>query len=384
VVRRVRDRSWRERGKRVDGLPPGIDFETLNALCREHGRGDLKRCEHEHLSGWKARGTYRLALHTEAGKWRLIFKDECYRPELIPALEGLPVSPGPPEMAVYRARSTALSPFLPQLFWSRELEPGRHFQYLLEDLAETHATSRPETLDDHVTATRVLLQLHKALREAFATKSLDGLLRYDRRYSERLLDYAEANLADYVSHTGDDTVAALSDQWRQVASVHEQDEFYDDGLRAPIHGDYNRSNIHFDPADDHKPKVVDWEWAGVGLPHADLAALAKSVRPEDHATLLQVFLEADRRLDTQQHWRLFHWCRLERRLLDTAFLARQQMASSRSVPWLQAEIRRSATDVLAAVARLRAAQAQTATGLLAGCAYSRHDPSNGGLRRRAR
>jgi Ser/Thr protein kinase RdoA (MazF antagonist) len=191
--------------------------------------------------------------------------------------------------------------------------------------------------------------------ETFANQYPDSLIRYDRRYSERLLDYAVSNLTDYVGRTADRAVASLSGRWREVAVVHQRDEFYNHDLRVPIHGDYNCSNIHAHRENDNQLKVVDWEWAGVGLPHADLAALVKSVRREDHPALLKVFLEEDRRLDAEQHRRLFHWCQLERRLLDAAFLARQQLVSARRVSWLQAEIRRAASDVLAAVEWLDAA-----------------------------
>jgi len=353
----VRRRIWRPRPKRIGGLPRGIPFETLDTLCRERGRGALQRCEYEHLSGWKERGTYRLVLYTATGtSWRLIFKDECYWPELIPALKGLPVSPGPPEAVLYSTHHGALSRFLPQVFWFRELEPGRHFQYLLEDLAETHQRLRPE-MPDHIEATRGLMQMHKLLRDAFATGYPDGLIRYDRRFSERLLEYAAGNLTDYDSRTSNDAVTALLDRWHDVISVHQRDEFYNEDLWVPIHGDYNMSNIHIYRGKHGQLKVVDWEWAGIGLPHADLAALVKSLRVEDHQTLLQMF-EDDSRLDVEQHRRLFHWCRLERRLLDVAFLAKQQLDSGRRVSWLQREISRSAGDVLDAVAWLGTRQAR--------------------------
>jgi hypothetical protein len=343
------------RVERVEGLPTTLAFETLDALCREQGRGGLKRCVHVHLSGWKSLGTYRLELDTNAGTgWRLIFKDECYRPEFIAALEGLPVSPGPPEAILYRNRAPVLSAFLPQLFWFREVEPGRHFQYLLEDLAPRHALLQPETVD-HIKAARGLRRIHNALREAFAAEYPHGLIRYDRHYSERLLEYALGNLAEYGARTADGAVAALSGRWRELAAVHQRDEFYDADLRVPIHGDYNSSNIHAHRRNSNQLKVVDWEWAGIGLPHADLAALVKSAHREDHAVLLQVFVEEDPRLAPEQHRRLFRWCQLERRLLDAAFLAKQQLVSSRRVSWLQEEIRRSAGDVLAAATYLGAA-----------------------------
>jgi thiamine kinase-like enzyme len=360
VARYVRDRS-----RRSEGLPRGLAFETLDALCREHGRGGLKRCVHLHLSGWKSRGTcgtYRLELLTEAGtSWRLIFKDECYRRESVPALQGLPVAPGPPEAIVYRMQNPFLSPFLPQLFWFLEIEPGRHYQYLLEDLAGTYTELYRDTLYSLKAAHGlVLVQVQQALRKTFVGKHPDGLIRYDRRYSERLLEYAGSNLADYRALTADSAVATLLDRWHDVATVHQRDEFYDDDLRAPIHGDFAIHNVLAHRHDESQLKVLDWEWAGIGLPHADLAALIKSVRREDHPALLQAFMEQDQRLDAEQHRRLFHWCQLERRLFHAAFLARQQLMSGRRMPYLTRKISHSAAAALAAAEWLGARQTRAA------------------------
>jgi thiamine kinase-like enzyme len=106
--------------------------------------------------------------------------------------------------------------------------------------------------------------------------------------------------------------------------------------------------------------MVDWEWAGVGLPHADIAALVKSVRQEDHLALLQAFVEEDRRVDAERHWRLFHWGQLERRLLDAAFLAKLEMESSERLSW-RADISHSAREVLLAIERLDAGSTRAAT-----------------------
>jgi thiamine kinase-like enzyme len=352
MARFVRDRS-----RRCEGLPRGLAFETLDAVCREHGRGGLKRCRHLHLSGWKSRGTcgtYRLELLTEASEsWRLIFKDDCYRREFVPALQGLPVSPGPPEAIVYRIQNPSLSRFLPQLFWFREIEPGCHFQYLLEDLAGTYDELYRDTLYSmKASHCLVLIQVQQALRKAFVGRRPEGLIRYDRRYSERLLEYAGRNLTDYLALTADSAVAALLDRWHDVAAVHQRDEFYGDNLRAPIHGDFAVHNILTHRHDDSQLKVLDWEWAGIGLPHADLVALIKSVRREDQPALLQVFMEQDRRLDTEQHRRLIHWCQLERRLFHAAFLAKQQLMSERRMSYLTRKISQSAGAALAAAERL--------------------------------
>src|SRR5690606_4148062 len=230
-----------------------------------------------------------------------------------------------------------------------EIEPGRHFQYLLEDLAETCAELRPGAL--HVAA-HGLVRMHEALQQTFAQDPPDALIRYDVRYSERLLECAAGNLAAYRALTGDGTVGTLLRRWGEVISLHHRDEFHEDGPRSPIHGDFVMRNLLASRQDDPQLKVLDWEWAGIGLPHADLAALAMSLPREHRAGLVQAYVAEDRRLEAEQHRRLFHWCRLQRALLDATRLARKQLASSRRLFWEQLAIRPSATVALDAIERL--------------------------------
>ena len=350
--RHVFHRLGYRRPKPIAGLPESLDGELLDSLCRERGKGRLKRCSYLHLSGWKSLGAYRIELLTENGeRWLLIYKNERYRTEVIPALDGLPVLPGPPEATILRMRDSALSPFLPGLILFRELEPGRHFQFLLEDLSQDYALLRPKKID-HIEAARTLLRLQGAMQESFRGLPLEGLICYDRCYSERLLDYARSSLAGYAASVTNGPVTRLLDRWQDIELVHQRDEFYDDDLRVPIHGDYNASNIHVPRAGGTQLKIVDWEWAGVGVAHADLAALAKSVPREDAPALLQVVIDNDRRLSPEQHQRIFAWCQLERGLLDAAFLAHQELTANRDVPWLQRAINRAAGGVLYALEAL--------------------------------
>src|SRR5690606_8073384 len=142
------------------------------------------------------------------------------------------------------------------------------------------------------------------------------------------------------------------ERWHYVASVHGRDEFYDDELRAPIHGDFAVHNVFVHRRDVSRLKVLDWEWAGIGLPHADLAALIKYVRQEDRPALLQAFMGQHPDLDPERHRRLLAWCQLERWLFNAAFLARQQLLSERRVPRLTNKISTSAGAALAAAERL--------------------------------
>lgn len=353
LVRLLSERAFGPR--RVDGAPPGIARETLDALCREHLGRRLDRCAYVHLSSWKPCGTYRLRLSTDAGTtWQLIFKDEIYAAETIPALQSLPILPGPPEFAIYQVKEPRFATFLPDLHWSCELEPGRHFQYVMADLGQGFERMRKDR-QHLILAARALVEFQAALKEACGQNPHPYLITYDRRYSEALLDYVAKNLETYRTGRHDRAIDELCRNWRHVVAVHQRDEFYQHRLHAPIHGDYNRSNVHLHARDPAQAKVVDWEWAGIGVPHADLAALLKRVDPDDEHAALAAFVHAHPELDAASHQRLLRWCQLERRLLDAGFLARQQMASTRRVRWLEGYIRRAAADVMLTVQRLEAA-----------------------------
>jgi hypothetical protein len=362
VTRFVRSLRRQAFGPRpVEGAPPGLPLEVLEALCLEHLGNGLARCSHLHLSSWKPRGTYRLQITTRGGRnWRLIFKDELYSTDLIPALGTLPILPGPSEFAIYGIEEPRFARFLPKVYWRREVEPGRHFQYIIEDLDGSFDRMRRER-QQLVLAGRALLQFQEALEDAFEQGPHPYLIRYDRPYSERLLDYVTRSLEAYRAGRQVSSLDELCRSWPRVARVHGRDEFYQHGLHGPVHGDYNRSNVHLHGRDAAEIKVVDWEWAGIGVPHADLAALLKLVSPEDERAVLDVFISGSPGLDAETHWRIFRWCQLERRLMDAGFLARQQMASPRRVRWLEDYIDRAAADVLQSVQRLEAAPRRLAT-----------------------
>jgi thiamine kinase-like enzyme len=107
--------------------------------------------------------------------------------------------------------------------------------------------------------------------------------------------------------------------------------------------------------DRTRVKVVDWEWAGIGVPHADLASLLKRVSPDDERGALEIFSRGYSQLGAEDHLRLFRWCQLERRLLDAGFIARQQMASTRQLPRLDDFVRGAAGDVLRTIGLLETA-----------------------------
>jgi hypothetical protein len=337
-----------------DGLPPGVPLETLEALCRQHLGESYRHATHVPLSSWKARGTYRLELTTGAGaSWRVIFRDESCAVADNPVLRALPITAGPPEFAVYHARRPALARFLPDLYWSQEVERGVRFRYLVADLGEPFESIAAEGPDLKLAVT-VLLQLQAALRSTFNHGGHRYLAVYDRQYSEDLLDYARRSLEAYRAVRSEPAVDQLCRSWQRVVRVHQREEFYQHRLAVPIHGDYRVSNLHLDARDRTQVKLVGWEWAGIGVPHADLASLLKGTGPAAERTALEMFAQAHGELDPGEHLRLLRWCQLERRLLDAGFVARRQMAAGQ-LPRVDHLVAEAAADVLRSTELLEAA-----------------------------
>jgi thiamine kinase-like enzyme len=351
--RRRRFYRWLQLHSRFPGLPEGIDAENINGLCLEYLGVPLRRASYAHLSGWKATGAYRLFLRGANGTvWPLIYKDAVYSPEQIPALRGLPLRPGLPECLVYSNPGEALIPYLPKVYLSLEVVPGRHYQYILEDLSQgyerlTRCKEIGKRNGISIAASR-LPDLHRALEEWSAETDPTHLLRFDREFSAALLTYAKGNLESYVQQTADKTVSGAMERWTAISEAYGRRQFYESPTSQPIHGDYHTGHIYASKENPSCIRLIDWEWTGLGRPHADLASLLKRVDADTEQQAVINYSEQDQSLPFSDHLRLYRWCQLERGLLDAAFLARQQMESRRKVHWIPLYIQKSIGRVLQA------------------------------------
>jgi len=323
----MRSLSVRRRRKAlipVEGVPEGIAFETLNELCLCHLGKPLVHVSHVHISGWKAAGAYRLFLRTGGGRhWSLIYKNAIYSVDHIPALAELPVIPGPPEYLVYSNAQGTLARYLPTVYFCLEVTPGEHYQYLLEDLGQEYQrVSKPEAFLGVVAA---LPAIHCALSEWSLTVDQDRLLHYGPEFSMTLQKHASKILERYARRMANTAVSEVCRLWPRISEVHRRQEFHESKTVHPIHGDFNCANIRIHQQHPDRIKLLDWEWAGLGMAHVDLASLVKGrVSVEQQA--LAVFSGQDRRLSPGEHKRLYQWCLLERGILDGAFCAAQLMA----------------------------------------------------------
>lgn len=309
----------------VEGVPEGIDFETLNELCLQRLGKPLAHVSHVHLSGWKAAGSYRLLLRAKGSRrWRLIYKNAVYSTDHIPALAKLPVVPGPPEYLVYSNAAGPLGQYLPAVYLCSEIVPGRHYQYLLEDLGQAYRKST--NLEAILGIVAELPSIHQAFGAWSRSVDQDRLLRYGHEFSVAFSEYARETLEGYAQKTANEAVSEVCRLWPRISGVYLREEFQEIGTACSIHGDFNPANVLVHSKYPHRVKLVDWEWAGLGMPHADLASLLGGRKPEIEQQALSLFLRQDTNLPLNENRRLYQWCNLERGLLNAAFCAAQSMA----------------------------------------------------------
>ncbi|HEX2980153.1 MAG TPA: aminoglycoside phosphotransferase family protein [Anaerolineaceae bacterium] len=310
----------------VYGLPEGIQITRLNQICREQFGAPVKRARHYHLSGWKEAGAYRMKILLENGKEQhLVFKNAVYNDAQIPALSGFPILPGLPEFEIYQKGRVALQDLLPKIYDIEEVVSKRQYRYIFENLWENyHILNSPEWKLRFV---EHLPRVHQAL--ANLTDSIDpnNVLRFDREFSSALEKYALENLNRYAQTHESADLCRLFEMWPRLHEMHLRDEV--DALQPPvlIHGDLNFSNAFFHRSDRSRIRLVDWEWAGYGFPHADLAALLKGTAPEIEEEALRIYAMNYPQISPADHQRIYSWCMLERSLNDAAFLAAQVIDS---------------------------------------------------------
>lgn len=287
----------------------------------------------EHLSSWKHAGAFRVRGATGDGRrWRVIWKEAVYGDGHIPALRGLPLRPGPPELAVYQRVGAGLDDLLPEVHRCEEVVPGVRYRYLLEDLAPECV--RPGQPRLAMLAAGELPRIHAAL-ETHRPALDDALLAYDGSFGAALPSYVRAALADLEgSPHAVRGVGAVLGEWETLVDAYLAGMERVHGAVAPvvIHGDANPSNIWSDRLRPRRLRLVDWEWAGVGIPHSDLVSALEGVTPDVERRALERFHDVSGARDLAEDLHAYRWCRLQRALLNAGFLANQLMRSTRESP----------------------------------------------------
>ena len=322
----------------VEGIPEGLTFEQLAKLCRQNWNEQLVKVSYIHLSSWKAAGSYRLLLKTKKGKIkRLVYKNAIYSIDHIPALEGLPVIPGFPEYLVYKNvyqnPQPAIGEYLPNVYHVKEIMPQKHYQYFLEDLGNEYSITAYQPKVSLKVAQNISA-LHRAMKDFFPEAEQSRLLRYDGKFSSAIQEYFCKNIESYLEKTNNQNIYEVYQLWSQISKLYVRQEFQELQTNQPMHGDLNVSNILIHKKHPDQIKFIDWEWAGLGKVHADLASLFTNSEPEIENQALVIFAAHNKELSFEEHYRSYHWCQLERGLLDAAFIAAQQLQSSHQSDFL--------------------------------------------------
>lgn len=315
-----------------EALPPASTYgPALEAWAVTHLGEPAVPDRTHHVSGWKRGGAFRLEGKTASGRtWTLVWKEARYDDADLPALAGLSVRPGPPEYTVYAGGGPALRALLPEVHHAAEIERGRHYQYLLEDLAPTHVRARHPALARD--AADLVHRVQRAMHTDLSGLG-EGLLDYGPEFTASVPGYAFEGLRMLAAgdHTLDDLQVPDTADETVVRQRYERARVLVETRvpLGPVHGDLNPTNVWTDPYGDDV-RVVDWEWAGIGLPHLDLVcALKRAPADLEGAAVLRFHaLQGERSLYDDVV--AYRWCRLQRYLLDAGFFARQLAGASAS------------------------------------------------------
>ncbi len=303
-----------------DGFPEGI----LEEAVRERGGGAVAGVRYRHLSGWKKRGAFRLVAKDDRKRdWGFIYKNVIYDEHEIAALKGLPLSPGPPEYALYCSADHRMREFLPDVYASREVVPDTNYWYLLEDLSPEYTTS--DDVNKILFLCEKLPDIHAAIGGCMDAHLRERVLQFDREFSLQLLPYASDNLKRLAREKEVSGLHERLAKWEQLADTYGGmlEEIYSANALAPIHGDLNVTNVMFHRNDNSRFKLIDWEWLGFGLPHSELASLLKAVPPQLEAKALSTYRLASGLESDPAFKRVYLWCKMQRGIFDAGFFARQ-------------------------------------------------------------
>lgn len=311
-------RSW-------EGLPPGIEHGFVDETCRAAFGKAAKSIRTTPLYTYKAEGTYRLFITlTQSYPRTMILKNARLTPDTFPAIDGFPGAVGEPEWQVLSGAVKTVGDYLPRVYAAVEVEAGRHYRYLLEDLAWNRA--RVRTNDQILEALHHHQQLLSALNQGAAEgPPPQSWLVHDHTNGQGFLMYVQEALSRFDVNEHESAVARLLGGWQELSDKYVS---IPAELSVPsklVHGDYNGQNLFLAHRSDDF-RVIDWEWAGWGPPHIDLASLLKYTSSDFQQAAVQRYFADDPTTDPQGHWRLFMWARLARALLDAALHAKQNVS----------------------------------------------------------
>lgn len=305
-----------------EGLPQGFDPSLLAAIVRRERDTGFVAVRHAPLQAWKLTSAYVVWMSLEDGtSWTLVVKDARFGDDDFPAIRGLSFEPGVPEYSLYSKMTSSLQRFTPRIYGVAELESGKHYQYVMEDLSVRHHPLYNER--DRIRILGRVADVHEALRDWVGKNESTSLLTYDRDYVNEIILHAESGL-DSMSGIGRrDIIEPVRAIWPDVVAYLTAERNLSRRRLRPIHGDLNTKNCFVPNSNSDQARIVDWEWSGYGTVHDDVASLLKRSNRKLDERALRIIGRIEPELGEQDHLELLWWSRLATAVRDASLLSHQ-------------------------------------------------------------
>ncbi len=312
---------------RSAGAPAAADPVKIREVGTALLSTPMEGVFHTAINGYKTNSVFVVYVEGRGSdRASFVFKDVNLADEAYPAIKGFPGDVGLPESSLYASANEEIRSFMPSLYALEEIAPDTHFHYYLQDLSADYRTGFDEA--DDLRATDSILAVSSALTSWMANGYHVNLIQYDRTFPEAFLEYSKDALTRFFERTGDQSTNVLLGSWGHIAEAYQENT--PSSADAAVHGDFRRGNVFHHRRDPSVVKLVDWEFAGHGWIHNDLASTLKLSSWNAIEEVLGRISGRDQSRSFEEHKRLFLRCRLERGLLDASLVANQRLALSGS------------------------------------------------------
>ncbi len=309
---------------RVEGGPPAADSDRLRELGSRLLSEPPTGVSHVPFGGYKQDSAFLVVFSgRSSSRARMVFKSVDLSQAAYPAISDFPGQVGLPEVDIYSSMSGDLAQYTPGLLDLEVVEPDVRYNYYLEDLSGPFRSGFGDR--DDVRAADRVLAVAGALASWRSRNETARLIRYDGVFPERFIEFSRGALERYHSETGDPGVGEALEDWGRIEGLYLGAT--PDRADSVIHGDFRRGNVFHSRKQPATLKLVDWEFAGVGWIHNDLASALKLSSSRVVEGALRRIARDDPRRSYEQHRQLYYRCRLERGLLDASLVARQRLAT---------------------------------------------------------
>lgn len=308
----------RKRITRVkNGTPCNFNWDIVNQLSNRVFNSNIVSIKYQKLSTWKRVGTYRLFLRLQNGsETSLIYKYCNYNYEDYPALDGFPVQLGRSEYVFSKLENENINKFLPKTFWSHR-DKNDVYHYLVEDLTLKGYQSYLEP-DDIIV--KNLVSINKSLNSSSIDKR--DLPFYDKNYSLKLIEY----IRRLWESSWEDKYSLSFSKLDKISKIY-LDLAFQDKKYGIIHGDFNDNNFQLKQSHNiYRFKVVDWEWAGIGIIHTDLASYFGDPDYPNLESYVKEFAALESWETYDYHTKWLNWAFMSRALFDMSYMIAQKSA----------------------------------------------------------